>query len=92
MASRASEKTAIPILRSDEAGFEAAFRRLESRRVAYDDAIEKTVRKIVERVRDGGEKELLALVRKLDSAKVGRLEVLRDEWDAGVEKLLRSIA
>lgn len=87
MASRASEKTAIPILRSDEPGFEAAFRRLESRRVAYDDAIEKTVRKIVERVRDGGEKELLALVRKHDSPKVTRLEVTREEWDAGVEKV-----
>ncbi len=87
MASRGSEKTVIPILRSDEPGFEAAFRRLEARRSAQDDAIEKTVRKIVERVRDGGEKELLAIVRKLDSPKVARLEVTRDEWDAGVERV-----
>jgi histidinol dehydrogenase len=87
MASRTSEKNPVPVLSTGEAGFEAAFRRYLSRRVAEDEGVEKTVRKIIQRIREGGDRELLAHVRKLDSAKVERLEVTRDEWDAAVEKV-----
>jgi len=69
------------------AGFEAAFRRFPRRFEARDENVEKTARKIVERVRDGGDRELLALVRKHDSAKVDVLEVTREEWDEGLERV-----
>jgi histidinol dehydrogenase len=87
MASRTSDKSPIAVWKTDEPGFEAAFRKLAARHVGQDEKIEREVRKIIERVRDGGDKELLALVRKHDSPKVDALEVKRDEWDAGVEKV-----
>ena len=87
MASRAQDKQPMPILSTSESGFEAAFRRFVRRHAERDEAVEKTARKIVERVRDGGDRELLALVRKHDSPKVQTLEVMRDEWDAGVERV-----
>ncbi len=87
MASRAQDKHPLPILSTSESGFEAAFRRFTRRFEARDENVEKAVRKIVERVRDGGDRELLALVRKHDSAKVDGLEVTRDEWDGGLERV-----
>ncbi|HTF36094.1 MAG TPA: histidinol dehydrogenase [Myxococcota bacterium] len=87
MASRAHDKQPMPILSTSESGFEAAFRRFVRRHAERDEGVEKTARKIVERVRDGGDRELLALVRKHDSPKVEALEVTRDEWDAGVERV-----
>jgi histidinol dehydrogenase len=87
MGSRASEKGLVTVLSTSDAGFEAAFRRHLARGVSLDEGVEKTVRKIVQRIREGGDKELLAHVRKLDSAKVERLEVTRDEWDAALEKV-----
>ena len=77
----------MPILSTSDSGFEAGFRRFVRRYGERDEAVEKTVRKIVERVRDGGDRELMALVRKHDSPKVQALEVTRDEWDAGVERV-----
>lgn len=77
----------MKVIVAGEAGFEAAFAKLVRRRVETDDAVEKTVKKILERIREGGDKELLAHVRKLDSAKVDTIEVTRDEWDAGVAKV-----
>jgi len=87
MASRAHDKQPMPLLSTAESGFEAAFRRFVHRHAERDEAVEKTARKIVERVRDGGDRELLALVRKHDSPRVEALEVMRDEWDAGVERV-----
>jgi histidinol dehydrogenase len=75
----------LPILRSDEAGFEAAFAKLCNRREQGAEDVEKTVRKIIEKVRADGDAELLACVRKYDGVKLDTLEVLRDEWDAGCE-------
>ncbi len=86
-AARTAGKSPLRVLATGEPGFEAAFEKLTRRRIEVDDAVEKTVKKILERVRDGGDRELLAFVHKLDSAKVGALEVTRDEWDAGVEKV-----
>ncbi|HBZ69802.1 MAG TPA: histidinol dehydrogenase [Deltaproteobacteria bacterium] len=77
----------MPILSTSDSGFEAAFRRFARRHAERDEGVEKTVRKIVERVRDGGDRELVALVRKHDSPKVEALEVTRDEWDAGVDRV-----
>lgn len=86
-AARSNGKGPMKVLVTGEAGFEAAFEKLLRRRVETDDAVEKTVKKIIERIREGGDKELLAHVRKLDSPKVDVLEVTRDEWDAGVARV-----
>jgi len=87
MAARSAGKGVLPVYETRSSGFETAFRRLERRRQEEDEAVERTVRKIVERVRDGGDGELLALVKKHDGAKVETLEVGRDEWDAAVERV-----
>jgi histidinol dehydrogenase len=85
MASRASTKGIPRVLESGKPGFEAAFERLCRRRDERDDAIEKIVRKIVERVREVGDEEVLLQTRKLDGAKLSALEVTRQEWDAACE-------
>jgi histidinol dehydrogenase len=87
MASGATAKGILPVLRSDAPGFEAAFGRLADRRPSREGEVERSVRRIVDRVRDGGDKELLACVRKFDGARVDALEVSRDEWDAAAESI-----
>jgi histidinol dehydrogenase len=77
----------VPVLRTDEPGFAAAFEKLCCRRQAGAQDVEKVVRKIIERVREGGDAELLACVRKLDGAKVAKLEVTREEWDRAVDSV-----
>ena len=79
-----SSKTSFEIIATNEAGFARAFEKLANRRNAGRDDVEKAARKIVERVRDGGDDELLALIRKFDSAKVTAIEVTPQEWDKGV--------
>src|SRR5262245_58179760 len=86
MASKAGAKgTTLPLLRSDEAAFDAAFEKLCRRRHADGGDVEKAAAKIVERVRAGGDEELYACVRRYDGAKVQRLEVTREEWDRAVD-------
>ncbi len=62
-----------------------AFGRLVNRRDAGREDVEKAARKIIENVRDGGDAELLAAVRKYDAAKVSAVEVTPAEWNRGVE-------
>ena len=86
--SKSSAKAGVvPVLHSDEAGFEAAFAKLCHRREVGAQDVEKAVRKIIDRVRQGGDAELLACVRKFDGAKVQKLEVTREEWDRGVDSV-----
>jgi histidinol dehydrogenase len=85
MASRSTARGAVPILRTDQPGFESAFAKLASRRETTGEDVEKGVRKIVARVRDGGDAELLACVRRYDGVTLRKLEVTREEWDAAVE-------
>ncbi len=85
MASRTTTKAVLPVLKTDESGFEAAFRRLVRRREALADDVERTVRRIVEKVQSGGDKELLAAIRKFDGAKIDAVEVKREEWDEAAE-------
>ncbi len=87
MASRATSKGLLPVHKSGDAGFRAAFEKRVRRRDVLDAALERTVRKIVEAVRDGGDAELLAAVRKYDGAKVDALEVRPEEWDEAVEQV-----
>ncbi len=87
MAGRASGKGLLRTLRTDEPGFSRAFGALLRRRAAQEEAVERNVRRIVERVREGGDAELLACVRKYDKARLDAVEVTREEWEQGVERL-----
>jgi histidinol dehydrogenase len=83
----ASAKGVLPVLIADAPGFESAFSRLVNRRQERAEDVEKTVRKIVERVRDGGDRELLACVRKYDGARVEKLEATRADFEAAAEAI-----
>jgi histidinol dehydrogenase len=87
MAARASAKGVVKVLDSSKAGFEADFEKLCDRRGRTDDTVDKTVKKIVDRVRDHGDSEVLALTRKFDGAKLEELEVDREEWDEACERV-----
>ena len=83
---RASAKGVLRVLDSSRAGFEPAFEKLCRRRDTQDgEEVERVVRKILERVRELGDEEVLALTRKFDGARVTNLEVTREEWDAACE-------
>ena len=87
MAARATAKGVLQVLRTDDSGFDQAFERLVSRRNQDAEDVEKTVRKIVEKVRTDGDAALLSYVHKLDGAKLDDLEVGRDEWDEAAESV-----
>ena len=80
MASRSTAKGILPVLRADEPGFEAAFDKVVRRRDESAEDVGRAVRKIIDRVRTGGDKELLACVKRYDGAKIEALEVEREEW------------
>jgi len=84
MASRSKAKGIVPVLHSDSPDFEKAFTRLLDRRRTDAVDVEKAVRKIIDQVRDGGDAELLALVRKFDQSKIAnakQLEVSNEEME-----------
>ena len=85
MAARQSAKNPMQVLDVSEASFEKRFKALCERRFENDGNVEKTVRKILEQVREGGDEALFALVKKHDGAKLDALEVDHDEWEAGIE-------
>ena len=68
MASRTRAKGVLPVFKTDDAGFEAAFAQLERRREQESEGVEKDVRRIVQQVREGGDEELFACVKKYDGA------------------------
>ena len=55
MASRATSKGIVPVIRTADADFEQAFCKMVERRHEEAEDIDKTVRKILDRVRDGGD-------------------------------------
>lgn len=85
MASRASARPLLPVLRTEEAGFERAFERLTRRRDLRRRELEDEVREILDRVREGGDEALLELTRRFDGVLPEPLEVSAAEWDAGVD-------
>ena len=88
MASHSKAKGIVPVLRTDSANFETDFARLVDRRHTDAADVEKVVRKIIDRVREGGDSELLALVRKFDQTKIAnvkQLEVSREEMEEAGE-------
>ncbi len=90
MATRTKAKGIVPVLRADSPDFEKAFARLVDRRHTDTEDVEKVVRKIINQVRDGGDAELLALVRKFDGSKIAnakQLEVTNEEMVAAGEAI-----
>ncbi|MEN8182183.1 MAG: histidinol dehydrogenase [Myxococcota bacterium] len=86
-ARRTPAKGLLKVLRTDDSGFEGAFGGLVRRRDASDAGVERSVRRILERVRRGGDAEVHALTRKYDGAKLEVLEVTREEWDEAAERV-----
>jgi histidinol dehydrogenase len=88
MAGKASStRGGIAFLQHGDASFERAFTRLCARRVDHEEAVEKTARKIVADVREGGDAQLRAYTRKLDGVDVEKLEVTKKEWDAACDRV-----
>ena len=87
MASRSTAKGALPVLRTADAGFDAAFERIVRRREEAGDQVDRAVRKIIQRVREGGDEELRACVRKFDGAKIEQLEVTGEEWEEACDSV-----
>jgi histidinol dehydrogenase len=87
MAKSSAPKGAIAFLQAGEPGFERAFNKLCQRRGAQEESVEKTVRKIVDDVRENGDAELFALTKKLDGADLDKLEVHKKEWDAACDRV-----
>jgi histidinol dehydrogenase len=85
MASRSGAKGPMTVLETRSSDFEKRFADVCDRRFARDAGVEKTVRRILEQVREGGDEALLSLVRKHDGAKLEALEVTREEWEAAIE-------
>ena len=85
MASRSTHKL-LRVIKTEEPGFESGFAavcdRSETEAVA-----EKDVRKLIDRVRTGGDAELLAIVNKAARSKLESFEVGRDEWDEACESI-----
>jgi histidinol dehydrogenase len=77
----------VRLLESGAPGFQRAFEELVRRRDLDREEVEKGARRILERVRTGGDEELLACVRKYDGARVDALEVTPAEWDAAVARV-----
>ena len=86
MAAKASAKL-MRVLKTSDADFADGWRKVCQRRVETVESVEKDVKKIVERVREGGDKELIACVRKFDGAKIDAIELTRDEWDEACERV-----
>lgn len=84
---RTGGKLTLRTIASGESGFQRAFDELVRRREAGREDVEKAARKILERVRDGGDAELVACVRKYDGAKLDAVEVTKAEWDEGVNRV-----
>ncbi|HEX5064599.1 MAG TPA: histidinol dehydrogenase [Myxococcota bacterium] len=86
MATRAAAKI-VTVLESTESGFNGQFEKLVRRREALAEDVTRTVAKIIERVRTGGDEELLACVRRFDGAKLDALEVEPEEFEEAAEKI-----
>jgi histidinol dehydrogenase len=87
MARRSRAGPILTVLRSADSGFAAAFEKLVRRRDDQAEDVSRTVRRIIERVREGDDDELRACIKKFDRACVKRLEVQRDEIEEAGETI-----
>jgi histidinol dehydrogenase len=86
-AKTSSNKLQIQQLESIQPNFTAAFRNLCRRREEQGGEIEQSVREIVSDVRQRGDAAVSEYTRRFDGAELKRLELTREEWDAGVDKV-----
>jgi histidinol dehydrogenase len=84
---RESAKSILPVLETRHEGFDRAFAKLVRRREEVQDDVSKTVRKIIDRVREVGDEEIRALTRKFDGASLKDFEVTRAEFEEAGEKI-----
>src|SRR5882672_603793 len=84
---RESAKAILPVLDTKHDGFDRAFARLVRRREEVQDDVTKTVRRIIDRVREVGDDELRALTKKFDGASLDEFEVNRAEFEEAGEKI-----
>jgi histidinol dehydrogenase len=87
MAARTTTKGILAFMQADESRFEARFEKLVQRRSRNSSELDKAVRKIVDRVFEGGDEELVACIRKFDGNKAEALEVTPAEWNEGCETI-----
>ncbi len=81
----ASGGATLRVLTTGEPGFARAFEALIQRRDSDREEVERGARKILDRVRNGGDEELLGCIRKYDGARLDAVEVTKAEWDEGVD-------
>ncbi len=86
MAAKASAKP-MRVLKTSEDDFAVDWKKVCNRRVDSVDSVEKDVKKILERVRTGGDKELFACIRKFDGPKLDTIEICREEWDDACDRV-----
>jgi histidinol dehydrogenase len=86
-AKAAGGKLVLPILKTDDPGFPAAFRALCNRRSHDEGDVEQSVREIISDVRRRGDAAVFEYSRRFDGANLSKLEVTREEWDAGIERV-----
>ena len=87
MASRSTARPILSVLRSADPGFAAAYEKLVCRRDDQAEDVSRTVRRIIERVREGGDDELRACIKKFDRASVKRLEIQPEEIEEAGETI-----
>ena len=87
MATRTSNKAILPVLKAGDAGFDEAWEKLVSRRDPGGEDVGKAVSKIIDRVREHGDEEILALTKKFDGADLDELEVQPEEMDEAGETI-----
>ena len=84
---RESAKAILPVLDTKHDGFERAFAKLVRRREEVQDDVTKTVRRIIDRVREVGDEEIRALTKKFDGANLREFEVGRAEFEEAGERI-----
>src|SRR5215468_11353351 len=84
---RESARAILPVLDTKHDGFDRAFAKLVRRREEVQDDVTKTVRRIVDRVREVGDEEVRALTRKFDGANLREFEVGRGEFEEAGETI-----
>ncbi len=79
----------LPVLRTSDAGFEAAFTRLERRRAGARSSVDSAVATIVEDVRVRGDAAVIEATRRLDGYALipGRMALAAEEIEAGAAAL-----
>jgi len=87
MASRATAKNIVQVLKTDDDNFEAAFAKLVDRRTQDAENVDDSVRAILKRVREGGHEALIECVKEFDGSGLDVLEVTREEWDEAAEEI-----